>query len=170
LAASPSSSRAPKIIISARQPDNAFGMDYSGLTRTQMLDIWAYSIFPNFTLNAHPEGVFAFQFLPHATDPETFFYRTYLIAAKLKEGARMPFYFGLPDDCDVSGKTRPPRRMAPMHDPGMGQVVDQDIANLRAVQRGLKSRGFQNGNRYTELETRLQVLHAEVDLYLKGLK
>jgi phenylpropionate dioxygenase-like ring-hydroxylating dioxygenase large terminal subunit len=151
-----------------RAADNPFGLDYSPFTKSQILDIWAYSIFPNLTLNAHPEGVLAMQFRPHPQDPEKFLYHTWHLAAKLKPGAKLPFYMGIGDEVDISGRTRPPLQRVPMHDTGLGLVMDQDISNLLGVQKGQKSRGFAGGNRYCEKELRIQVLHAELDRYLTG--
>lgn len=148
------------------RPENPFGLDYSRFTQSQVLDIWAWSIFPNLTLNTHPEGVLLMQFMPHATNPEKFYYHAVHLAAKLKPGAKMPFYMGISDDVDISGQTRPPRQHVPLHDTGLGLVMDQDISNLLAVQKGLKSRGFYEGNRYGEKEIRIQVLHAEMERYL----
>jgi len=158
------------ILKAKRAPDNRFGLDYSGFTQSQILDNWSYSIYPNLTINAHPEGVLVMRFLPHASDPEKFIYHVHIIIPKLKEGVRLPFYMGVEDHVDISGKTRPKRQYTTMEKPEMGEVLDQDISNLLAVQRGIKSRGFPGGNRYAERELRIQVLHAETDLYLKGLK
>jgi phenylpropionate dioxygenase-like ring-hydroxylating dioxygenase large terminal subunit len=153
-----------------RRSDNKYGLDYSAFTDSQLTDVWNYFIFPNMTLNPHPEGVLIMRFLPHETDPEQSYYHVQVMMRKLKEGCRAPFYMGVPDDTDISGKVRPARRFTTLDNPDLGEVLEQDISNMRGVQLGMKSRGFSGGVRLAEPEQRIQVLHAEADKYYKGLK
>ncbi len=153
-----------------RAPDNRFGLDYSGFTNSQIIDDWNYFIYPNMTFNTHPEGVLIMRFLPHPSDPEKFHYHVHVIMPKLKPGVKAPFYMGVPDDADLSGDTRPAREWTTMERPNMGEVLEQDISNMVATQRGLHSKGFPGGMRYAEREIRVQVFHLETDLYFKGLK
>jgi phenylpropionate dioxygenase-like ring-hydroxylating dioxygenase large terminal subunit len=161
----------PKAIAAIkRRADNRFGLDYSAFTDSQILDDWNYFIYPNMTFNTHPEGVLIMRFLPHATNPEKFLYHVLVMLPKLKEGTKAPFYFGVDDDVDISGATRPKREHTTMERPHMGEVLEQDISNMVATQRGLRSRGLSDGMRFAEREGRCQVFHAETDLYLKGMK
>jgi hypothetical protein len=57
-----------------------------------------------------------------------------------------------------------------MENPNMGQVLEQDISNMVGAQRGAHSRGLPGGMRFAERELRVQVFHAELDLYMKGIK
>jgi nitrite reductase/ring-hydroxylating ferredoxin subunit len=82
------------------------------------------------------------RFLPHPSDPEKFVYHVHIIIPKLPDGVRLPFYMGVADDVDFSGRTRPKRQYTTQDDPQTGEVLDQDIANLRAVQLGQHSRGI----------------------------
>jgi hypothetical protein len=161
----------PRMIAAAkRRPDNKFGLDYSAFTDSQIIDDWNYFIYPNMTFNTHPEGVLVMRFLPHPTDPEKHYYHVHAILRKLEPGVKAPFYFGVEDDVDISGETRPAREYTTMEAPHMGEILEQDISNMVATQEGLHSRGFSNGMRFAEREGRCQVFHAETDLYLKGLK
>jgi phenylpropionate dioxygenase-like ring-hydroxylating dioxygenase large terminal subunit len=161
----------PKAMVARkREADNRYGLDYSGFTDSQILDDWNYFIYPNMTFNTHPEGVLIMRFLPHATNPEKHYYHVLVILPKLKEGTKAPFYFGVDDDVDISGNTRPAREYTTMARPHMGEVLEQDISNMVATQRGLRSRGLSDGMRFAEREGRCQVFHAETDLYLKNLK
>lgn len=153
-----------------RSPDNRFGLDYSGFTKSQILDDWNYFVFPNMTFNTHPEGVLVMRFLPHPTDPEKFYYHVHVIMPKLKEGVKAPFYMGVPDDADVSGSTRPEREWTTMERPNMGEVLEQDISNMVGTQRGARSKGLPGGMRFAERELRVQVFHAELDRYIRGDK
>ena len=158
------------IVKTKRSPDNFLGLDFTPFTDSQILDDWNYFIYPNMTFNTHPEGVLIMRFIPHPTNPEKFYYHVHVIMPKLRDGCKPPFYMGVSDDADISGRTRPEREWTTMENPKMGEVLEQDISNMVATQLGLHSKGFSDGNRYAERELRCQVLHAENDLYFKGLK
>jgi hypothetical protein len=93
-----------------------------------------------------------------------------IIVPKLKPGVRPPFYMGVDESADVSGKTRPRREYTTMDKPNLGEVFEQDISNMCGTQRGLHSRGLPGGMRYAERELRIQVFHAETERRLRGLK
>lgn len=150
------------LLAAKRRPDNAYGLDYSGFTDSQVTDDWNYSVFPNMTFNTHPEGVLVMRFLPHPTDPEKSLYHVWVISRKLKEGVRPPAYMGVEPDVDISGATRPACRHNSKTNTELGEVLDQDVSNVEAVQQGLRSRAFA-GNLYSEQEQRILQFHAEVD-------
>jgi phenylpropionate dioxygenase-like ring-hydroxylating dioxygenase large terminal subunit len=154
------------ICAAKRKPNNAYGIDYSAFSDSQVTDDWNYSIFPNMTFNTHPEGVLVMRFLPHATDPEKCSYHVWVISRKLTEGVRPPAYMGVENDVDVSGSTRPARRYNHKSKPELGEVLEQDIRNVEGVQLGLRSRSF-DFNKYSEQEQRLMQLHAEIDRYVR---
>lgn len=156
------------IAAAKRRKDNAFGIDYSGFTDSQLTDDWNYSVFPNMTFNTHPEGVLVMRFLPHSSDPERCYYHVWVISRKLKEGARPPGYMGVEPEVDVSGKTRPERRYNTSAKPELGEVLEQDVGNVEAVQQGLRSRSF-DCSKYSEQEQRCMQLHIEIDNYLSKM-
>ena len=162
---------APKAIRAVkRRADNKFGLDYSGFTDSQITDDWNYFVYPNVTFNSHPEGILVMRFLPHATDPGRHYYHVHVIMPKLRDGCKAPFYMGVDEGTDISGATRPAKVYSTIENPQIGEVLEQDLSNMAGVQRGLKSKGFPGGMRYAEREGRLQILHAENDLYLQGFK
>jgi hypothetical protein len=146
-----------------RRPDNPFGIDFSGFLDSQLTDDWNPSFFPNMTFNAHPEGVLVMRFLPHASDPLKCIYHVWVLLPKTRPGIRPPAYFGVEPDVDVSGAVRPAHRLAELCNPQLGDLLEQDLANLPAIQQGLLSNGMRNGVRLSELEQRIQQLHAEID-------
>ncbi len=152
------------ILKAKRQPDNPYGVDYSGFTDSQVTDDWNYSVFPNMTFNTHPEGVLVMRFLPHPSNPEKSYYHVWVISRKLKDGVRPPAYMGVEEHVDVSGNTRPDRRYNSKHQPELGEVLEQDVSNIEGVQQGLKSRSF-DVNKYSEQEQRIIQLHAEIQRY-----
>ncbi|NWK98255.1 (2Fe-2S)-binding protein [Sphingobium lactosutens] len=150
-----------------RKVENPFGIDYSGFTDNQLTDDWNPSLFPNVTMNMHPEGVLLQRFRPHPTDPERGYQDVFVLSAHLAEGRRPPAYMGVEDDVDVSGKLRPKVRRTTHDDPQGGEVVEQDIANMVTLQRGMHSRGLNETIVFSEQERRIQQFLAELDLYLE---
>ena len=153
-----------------RKPDNPFGLAFDDFTDNQLTDDWNPSIFPNVTMNMHPEGVLLMRFRPHPTDPERGYHDVFVLSRKLPDGRRPPAYMGVEDNVDVTGNTRPPRRRTTHANPEGGEVLEQDIANMVTMQRGMHSRGLNGVVVLSEQERRIQQLFAELDLYLKGEK
>jgi len=137
-----------------------------GYVPNQLTDDWAYHVFPNVTLNIHPEGALVQRFRPHPTDPEQFIYDvTVLVHPITDPSVRLPAYMGVPDGTDCSGATRPDRRYLTRGDGGLGHVLEQDSMLVPWVQRGVRSRGFK-GARLSEQEQRVRHYHREIDRYL----
>ncbi len=146
-----------------------YGLDYSGLTDSQLSDDWNYFIFPNVTLNVHPEGVLVMRFRPHASDPEKLIYDITVLAHPApREDYMLPYYMGVDRGADLSGKTRPARVYEPEMGPGVGYVLNQDAALVPTVQAGVRSRGYR-GAIYSEQEVRLRHFHAELARYLRAV-
>jgi phenylpropionate dioxygenase-like ring-hydroxylating dioxygenase large terminal subunit len=148
------------------------GLDhYEKFTDGQLTDSWATGIFPNVQIGMHPEGVFIMRFLPHATDPETFFYDSMVLYRYVDDpNYNVPAWMGLPADTDVTGATRPSVTRIPFgQPPGLGEVLDQDSDLLPVVQKGLRSRGFK-GPLWSDQEQRVRHFHRELDRYVNGEK
>lgn len=146
-----------------RNEQNTYGLDYSSYSDSQLTDDWNPSFFPNMTFNAHPEGTMVMRFLPHASDPTRCHYNVWILLPKLRDGMRPPAYMGVEEQVDVSGDVRAPRRYTRLEDPQLGEVLEQDIANLIHMQQGVMSAGMDEGIRLGELEQRIQQVHAEID-------
>ena len=155
------------IQLSKRKRAETLGLDYSKLEDGQLSDSWATGLFPNVQIGCHPEGVFIMRFLPHASDPEKFYYDTMtLIFAAKDKSYKPPAWMGIPEGTDLTGQTRPAcEYFGGGEDANLGQVLSQDSELLPVVQRGLHSRGFK-GQLWGEQEQRLRHFHAELDRYL----
>jgi len=155
------------IQLSKRARAEELGLDYSKLEDGQLSDSWATGLFPNVQIGCHPEGVFIMRFLPHASDPEKFYYDTMtLIFPADDPDYKAPAWMGVPEGTDLTGKTRPDcEHFGPGEDANLGQVLSQDSELLPVVQRGLRSRGFK-GQLWGEQEQRLRHFHAELERYL----
>ncbi len=159
----------PAIQRSKRARAERIGLDYSALSDGQLTDSWATGIFPNVQIGLHPEGAFLMRFMPHATDPERFYYDTMTLFRPADDPSyKAPDWMGIPPGTDLTGETRPDTEYAALGEAAnLGLVLDQDADLLPVVQQGTRSRGF-DGPRWGEQEQRLRHFHAEVDRYLKG--
>jgi phenylpropionate dioxygenase-like ring-hydroxylating dioxygenase large terminal subunit len=153
------------IQLAKRRRDNAFGLDYSGFSDNQLTDDWSFSVFPNLSLNAHPEGVLLMRYLPDRSDPNRSRFHVMVLAPRMKPGARPPGYMGVGPDEDVSGATRPSRRYTAGNDPQLGWALDDDVFAVQHVQSGMRSSGFRH-LRLGELEQRIQHFASEYRRYL----
>jgi len=139
---------------------------YEKLTDGQLSDEWITGLFPNVQIGMHAEGVFIMRFVPHATDPNRFYYDNMLLYRHVEESNyNVPAWMAMPDGIDTTGQTRPPiERWNAGVEPGIGPVLLQDFELVPNVQRGLKSRGFK-GPLWSEQEARLRHFHRELDRY-----
>jgi phenylpropionate dioxygenase-like ring-hydroxylating dioxygenase large terminal subunit len=144
---------------------------YDRFTDGQLTDSWATGYFPNVQIGMHPEGVFIMRFQPHPTDPERFFYDNMTLVRPVDDPAYfVPGWMGLPKDTDVSGNTRPNiENYAAGVRADLGDVLNQDVDLVEAVQRGQKSRGFR-GALWGQQEQRIRHYHREIDRYINGEK
>ncbi|MCG8441915.1 MAG: aromatic ring-hydroxylating dioxygenase subunit alpha, partial [Caulobacterales bacterium] len=144
---------------------------YDKLTDGQLTDSWATGYFPNVQIGMHPEGVFIMRFIPHPADPERFYYDNMTLFRYVDDpGYTVPAWMGLPEGVDVTGDLRPDIEHYTVGEKAeLGEVLDQDVELVHAVQQGVKSRGF-NGPLWCEQEDRLRHFHRELDRYLNGEK
>jgi phenylpropionate dioxygenase-like ring-hydroxylating dioxygenase large terminal subunit len=144
---------------------------YDHFTDGQLTDSWATGLFPNVQMGMHPEGVFIMRFLPHPTDPETFYYDTMILYRYVDDpDYTVPAWMGLPQGIDVTGQVRPDVVHVPVGDkPNLGDVLDQDSELLPVQQQGLRSRAFK-GPLWSEQEQRVRHFHRELDRYIQDKK
>jgi phenylpropionate dioxygenase-like ring-hydroxylating dioxygenase large terminal subunit len=104
-------------------------------------------VFPNLHINRFEEETEVLQHFPHPSDPE----RCQLEQMVVKPGAEP--------------SSQAARREVAEDDPALGPVLKDDIAIVRAAQRGMRSRGF-TGPRFTHYEGVVTHFNAGVDGYL----
>ena len=144
---------------------------YEKFSDGQLTDSWATGYFPNVQIGMHPEGVFIMRFQPHETDPERFYYDNITMYRYVDDkNYTVPAWMGLPAGIDVTGATRPERINVPKGSPpGLGEVLNQDVDLVTAVQKGAKSRGFR-GPLWGEQEQRIRHYQREIDRYINREK
>lgn len=143
------------------------GIELADFSDSQVADDWNFTLFPNVTFNAHPEGILVMRFRPHPRDPEVCHYDIWVLAHRSSNPEfQLPFYMDTPG-VDLSGDApRPERRHIKHGEPGMGYVLDQDGAQLPLVQRGVRSRGY-GGLRLSNQEIRLRHFYGEYQRYMQ---
>lgn len=158
----------PDYIRARRSWAENFGLDYSRFTDSQVVDDWNYHMFPNITLNIHPEGVLVMRFRPHADDPALCYYDIMVLAHQNPDpNYRLPQYMNAPD-ADLSGNAGRPARVYQEHaDRGLGLVLNQDADQLPLVQLGTRSKAFK-GLRLSQQEVRLRHFYSEYLRYVEG--
>jgi phenylpropionate dioxygenase-like ring-hydroxylating dioxygenase large terminal subunit len=159
------------IAAAKRERSDKLGLGYERFTDGQLTDSWATGVFPNVQIGLHPEGAFLMRFMPHATDPERFYYDTMTLVRPVDDpDYSVPGWMGLPEGTDTSGDIRPETEYTAVGEPpNLGQVLDQDSELLPVVQKGIRSRGF-DGAVWGEQEQRLRHFHKELNRYLDGEK
>jgi len=140
---------------------------YGAFTDGQLTDSWATGLFPNVQIGMHPEGVFIMRFLPHATDPERFYYDNMTLYRYVDDpNYFVPGWMGLPKDTDITGATRPSIEHYGVDERAdLGPVLNQDVELVAAVHKGSKSSGFR-GPLWSEQESRVRHFHRELDRVL----
>ena len=135
-----------------RQLGVDFGHDYSGLTRAQLIDDYDYHIFPGMKFNQHAGSVLAFRSRPHATNPEKCIFDVWTAYwANENEGP-------LPDPAPAEWKD--------LRVDSLGQVLDQDFANIPKIQKGLRARVLEHST-LVDSEVRIAHFHQTLQKYIR---
>lgn len=150
----------PAMIEARKRWLERFAIPCGALDDDELLDDGNYGIFPNVTLNAHPEGVLMMRFRPHVSDPGRCHYDFWVLAHRRDDPSfALPFYMAVDPGTDLGRNgARPERRHGKHGDEGLGLVVEQDATFLPLVQQGVQSRGFR-GARLGHQEMRVRYFH-----------
>lgn len=158
-----------KILADAkRRWGTRYGLDFSGLTDSQLLDLCNPHFFPNMTLQLQESSVMLQMWRPHATDPEKCIYTVMMLLPVLNDPDHE-----LVDIASVGQKSgvvkfdpnmRPPRKWV-TDGRELGFIINQDVQQIPILQKGLRSRAFK-GMRFGDQEIRLRHYLKEIDRYL----
>jgi phenylpropionate dioxygenase-like ring-hydroxylating dioxygenase large terminal subunit len=138
------------------------GHDYSAVSDSEVLDNFTYNIFPNFA----PWGGFipniVYRWRPWRDVDHCLM--EVRILTRTPKGTRPP----RAPEMHLIGEDESFMTVAHLIGPGLAGVFDQDLANLAAVQKGMKA----SANRRIELaryqESRIRHFHCTLDKYLNG--
>jgi carnitine monooxygenase subunit len=158
-------SEVPSAIVKAKLAKKGYAIDYSKFSEGQLVDDWAFGVFPTTEMFLHPEGFFIQNWLPHPTDPEKCIYTVQVYA--VPGIGELPSFMAV-ENADLSGKKVLPRTYIDTNDmDNLGPVIRQDRTIVPRVQRGLHSKGFK-GSVYSEQEIRIRHFFDEYYKYLHG--
>jgi hypothetical protein len=137
-----------------REQGPALGCDFSGLSESQLVDDWHYTVFPNLTLNVHAQFTWVFTHRPHPDDPQRMYFDfvNLVRAPALRIPRPEREHLRVADGASLA------------HVPG-GNVVDEDMGNLPRVQAGMRSRAFRELHLGTQ-EVRIRHFHETLMGYL----
>lgn len=138
--------------------------DLSGVSDSELLDCFSYTVFPNTFLFPGISLPMVYRFRPDPEDHrkslyEVFFLRPVPEGSERPEPAEMTLLSADQSFCEAEGM-----------DPGFGAILDQDTENLFLQQRGLEAsfkKGLTLGN-YQEI--RVRNFERTVDKYVSGDK
>jgi phenylpropionate dioxygenase-like ring-hydroxylating dioxygenase large terminal subunit len=139
----------------------AYHRDFSHLSVSETIDSIEYFLFPNMFVFPGLALAMAYRFRPNGTDPDSCWFDLLMLRPKPLDRPApkppMPTVLGIEDSYTT----------VPGLDPSLGQVYDQDTANLAAQTRGFKGsvKRAQTLGNYQEIRARH--LHQTVDHYVK---
>lgn len=140
-------------------PDSGLTAPYDAMTDDQLSGVYHYFIFPGFALNMFPEGVNAFRYRPHPTNPRKMYYDLIMLV-HYPRGQSLTWEHKVYDE---------PVRYEDIVDAPISRIVtdvlQQDADNVAINQRGLASDGFR-GMYLGDQELRLRHFHQVLDRYL----
>ena len=127
------------------------GFDVSGLAKEQMTSADDVYWFPNLVGPIYPGSAILFRVRPNGLDPDSAIKDTWVLEwPRPGDGWRMPerkFY-------------------ADWTEKDWGPITNQDYANMREVQVGMKSRGCRDLRLNSRQESNILHMHRVIDRYL----
>ena len=135
------------------------GQDFSNLSDTESLDIIQYLLFPNLSPWGGQAVPLVYRFRPNGDNPEQSIMEIMLLFAKAADGSHPPpvamTLLGIDDSWDLA--------------PGLGSaavVTNQDTANLKRIQRGLRASKKPGVTLSNYQESRIRHFHKTLDEYM----
>jgi hypothetical protein len=156
------------LVEAKRRWGSKYGVDFSGLTDSQLLDLCNPHFFPNMTLQLQESSVMLQMWRPHATDPEKCIYTVMTLLPVLNDPDHaLVDISSVGQDAGVvtfDPQARPPRKWV-TDGRELGFIINQDVQQIPILQQGLRSRAFK-GMRFGDQEIRLRHYLKEIDRYL----
>lgn len=158
------------------------GYDYSGLNDDQLSDDYHYLIFPNLSLNIYSNNMMSFRHRPHPEDPNKMLFDVQMFQMAPEgetEGKshRSEIAKNIRDNevnknLTAENKESKAGRIEHVYikegvEHTLGQVIDQDAANLPFVQKGMNSPAYE-GLWCGSQERRIIHFNKVIDEYIEG--
>lgn len=133
--------------------------DLSDATMAELEDAILYSAFPNFQVWVGYHGNIVYRFLPNGDNHDSCIFDVMLLF-RYPKGTERPAV-------KPATKLRPDQKFAEAREIGdLGQVFDQDDANMPAVHRGMKASHKRAVSLGSYQESRIRHMHQTIDKYL----
>jgi nitrite reductase/ring-hydroxylating ferredoxin subunit len=140
--------------------ETATNTDLSGVSDTELLDTYSYTIFPNLFLFPGISLPMIYRFRPDARDHRRTIYEVMFMRPKPKDGAVPPHAeLELLEDHQSFAE-------AEGMDAGFGKILDQDTDNLYAQQEGLEASAKSGLTLANYQEIRIRHFEKTVDKYM----
>ena len=140
------------------------GYDYENFTDEQLTDNYHYTVFPNISFSAKPDGCIITLANPHPTKPNEcifeFWYMTWFPEGQDK------YYANVMSEW-VSTSTPAPLQKGKFGEVSCGPAIDQDVEIWSEQQKGLSSRGFTK-EYLPKQEYRIRYFHENIDRMIAG--
>jgi phenylpropionate dioxygenase-like ring-hydroxylating dioxygenase large terminal subunit len=135
------------------------GTDISMMNESQIVDTWAYNVFPNFiSFTSFVGAGFYSRFLPYGDDPDMSTMEV-CVMMPVPEGGERPS----DTPCTEITAEQIPEQFGAI---GIGELFAQDVRNLQTVQQGLKSSFFPGINLALYQESLPRHMEEMLDEYL----
>jgi phenylpropionate dioxygenase-like ring-hydroxylating dioxygenase large terminal subunit len=139
----------------------ASGENLDDATHAELLDAILYSSFPNFQVWIGYHGNIVYQFRPNGDDHETAIMNVRVLLRYPKGTER-------PDACEINViDPSLPFESAPELG-ALGEVFDQDVDNLQALHKGMKTSKRGAARLASYQESRIRHLHQTIDKYVNA--
>jgi nitrite reductase/ring-hydroxylating ferredoxin subunit len=143
-----------------RQLGEAYGVDLSRYTDTEMIDVSQYGLFPNAIAFPQLSLPMMYRFRPIGNHPERSLFEIVFLRPVPDAGPR-------PAPAEpIRLKEEESFTTVPGFDPILGHVYDQDTGNLRAQQEGFHASRKPGETLLNYQEIRIRHLHQTLDKYL----
>ena len=140
----------------------AFGLDLSDLSESEIIDSIKYTLFPNLFLFAGINLRVLYQYRPLGDDPDRCLFDIMFMKPVPKDGPR-------PDPAEVVHVGEDDSYLdVPGMDPSFGLLFDQDTAIMRWHREGIHASATGQETYSNYLESRLRHIHGVLDKYLQA--
>lgn len=135
------------------------GIDADHLTDSEVLDTIQYHVFPNLVIWAGWNSFLCYRFRPNGTDVSSSIMDVMILVPQNAEGE--------PESVrEPTCLTAEQRYIEATQLKGLGDVFDEDVSNMAAVQKGLKAMKGKGVRFASYQEMRLRFFHGTLDSYL----
>ena len=134
-------------------------VDFSVYSDAEMVDQIEYTVFPNFTVWPTIVAPLVYRFRPDGDSPNSSLFEVWLLHPIADDGSH-------PEPA-AEQRLNPEELWASVPKLGAyGPIIDQDIPNMRRVQKGIKASAKKTASLGSYQESRVRAIHETLDRYI----